>query len=64
VGAIGWVASARMGAVIDEAVRAGQALQASQSADMMHDAIRADAQLAMSGAVEKDPGRITEPKKA
>ncbi len=60
VGGIGLLASSRMGAGIEASVLAGHALQASQQADMMHDAIRGDAQLAMLGALEGSPGRVVE----
>jgi methyl-accepting chemotaxis protein len=57
---IGLVSTLGLGSAIDGAIQAGVALQASQEADMMHDAIRGDAQLAMLGALEKDPARIDE----
>lgn len=60
VGAIGLVASARLGHSIDAVLQSGQALQLSQVADMMHDAIRGDAQQALLGALEKNPDRIQE----
>ncbi|MDL2337960.1 MAG: methyl-accepting chemotaxis protein [Pseudomonadota bacterium] len=59
-GGIGLYASTRLGASIEDAIQAGVALQASQSADMMHDAIRGDAQLALLGALDKSPERIAE----
>ncbi len=63
VGAIGLVASARLGHSIDAVLQSGQALQLSQVADMMHDAIRGDAQQALLGALEKNPDRILEVEK-
>ena len=63
VGGIGLVATAGLGVAIDDSILAGQALQASQEADMMHDAIRGDAQLALLGALQKDPQRLTEAEK-
>jgi methyl-accepting chemotaxis protein len=63
VGGIGLVATSGLGVAIDDAILAGQALQASQEADMMHDAIRGDAQLALFGALEEDQQRITEAEK-
>jgi methyl-accepting chemotaxis protein len=60
VGGIGLVASSRLGGAIEDAIEAGQALKASQEADMMHDAIRGDGQLALFGALEKKPERIDE----
>ncbi|MDP4077671.1 methyl-accepting chemotaxis protein [Acidovorax sp. A1169] len=57
-GGIGLMASGTLGDSINEAIGAGDALQTSQQADMMHDAIRGDAQLALLGAYEKNPERI------
>src|SRR3990167_6332919 len=63
VGSIGLVASSLLGESIDDAVLAGAALQSSQEADMMHDAIRGDAQLAYIGALENDTARVAEAEK-
>ena len=63
VGGIGLFASSRLGGSIDDAVLAGAALQSSQEADMMHDAIRGDAQLAYIGALENDKAQIAEAEK-
>ncbi|TDP74032.1 methyl-accepting chemotaxis protein [Roseateles toxinivorans] len=63
VGGIGLLASANLGTAIDDAIQSGQALQASQEADMMHDAIRGDGQLALFGALQKSPERIAEAEK-
>ena len=63
VGAIGLIATAGLGGAINDAILAGHALQASQEADMMHDAIRGDAQLALFGAFEKNPQRIVDAEK-
>ena len=60
VGGIGIVASARLGEGLLASVQGASALQASQEADMMHDAIRGDAQLALLGALDHDPARIAE----
>ena len=60
VGVIGIVASSRLGGSIDDTVLASVALQSSQEADMMHDAIRGDAQLAYIGALENDKARLAE----
>ncbi|RZI82330.1 MAG: HAMP domain-containing protein [Rubrivivax sp.] len=60
VGGIGLFASAKLGQDIDGAILSGQALQASQEADMMHDAVRGDGQLALFGALQKSPERIDE----
>jgi len=60
VGGIGLFASSSLGGAIDGAIQSGQALQASQEADMMHDAIRGDGQLALFGALQKSTERIDE----
>jgi methyl-accepting chemotaxis protein-1 (serine sensor receptor) len=59
-GAIGLFTASRLGQVIEATVLSGESLQASQSADMMHDAIRGDAQLATLGAAQHRPERIAE----
>ena len=61
-GGMGLLGVSRVGVSIDEAVRAGESLQTSQDADMMHDAVRADAQRAYLGALDKSPASITEAK--
>ncbi len=60
VGVIGLSSSSRQGAALDEAIQAGQALQASQEADMMHDALRGDVLLALLGAMDNTPERVKE----
>jgi methyl-accepting chemotaxis protein len=62
-GAIGYFALMRMGDSATAAILAGKAMQASQEADMMHDAVRGDALLASLGALEKDPAQIAEARK-
>ncbi|WP_233258974.1 methyl-accepting chemotaxis protein [Rubrivivax albus] len=57
-GAIGIVASSHMGDALGDALGAGHALQASQAADMMHDAIRGDAQLALLGSIQNQPDDV------
>ena len=52
VGGIGLFATARLGGAIEASVQASQALQASQEADMMHDAIRGDGQMALFGLLQ------------
>ncbi|MCZ8075754.1 MAG: methyl-accepting chemotaxis protein [Paucibacter sp.] len=59
-GGIGLWSADRLGGNIEDALHAAGALQASQEADMMHDAIRGDAQLALLGALEQEPARIAE----
>ena len=63
VGGIGLFAATWLGESIDEAILAGAALQSSQEADMMHDAIRGDAQLAYVGALENNKAQIAEAEK-
>ena len=60
IGVIGLVSSARLGGQIEESIRAAHALQASQEADMMHDAVRGDVLLALLASVNKDSGQIKE----
>ena len=60
VGCIGLFQTGRLGTAVEDAVVAGQALQLSQEADMMHDAVRGDGQLALLGVLDKRPERITE----
>ncbi len=59
-GGIGLYASSRLGGALDDAIQASVALQTSQEADMMHDAVRGDAQLAILGAMEKSPAQVAE----
>ena len=59
-GGIGVYATSRLGASMDDAIQAAAALQASQEADMMHDALRGDAQLALLGFLQKTPQRVAE----
>ncbi len=63
VGIIGMTTSFRMSDAIDGSIGSGVALQASQEADMMHDAVRGDAQLALLGALQHSPDRLTEAEK-
>jgi methyl-accepting chemotaxis protein len=51
-GGVGLAANHRLGAATEQAISAAEALQSSQLADMMHDAVRGDAQRAMLGALE------------
>ena len=60
VGGIGMVATAALSGSIDDVVGSGQALQQSQMADMMHDAIRGDVQQALLGALQNNPAAIAE----
>ncbi|WP_310463375.1 methyl-accepting chemotaxis protein [Sphaerotilus sp.] len=60
VGGMGFLTNAKLGSAIDATVAAGLALHASQQADMMHDAVRGDAQLALVGALRSDPATIVQ----
>ncbi len=62
-GIIGMVTSSRMSGALSDALSASQALQTSQAADMMHDAIRGDAQLALLGALQHKPEVIASARK-
>ena len=60
IGSIGLISSARLGHQIEEAVAGAETLQASQEADMMHDAVRGDVLLALLGATNKDVSQVKE----
>ncbi len=60
VGAISLWSASDLSAAIDDAIQSAHALQASQEADMMHDSIRGDAQLALFGAMQKTAERVKE----
>lgn len=60
VGGIGLLTSSWLGSAIDDSIRTGTSLQASQVADMMHDAIRGDVQMALLGAVDNRPEQVAE----
>ncbi len=60
VGGIGLYHVERLSDTIDESLTLGSALQASQEADMMHDAVRGDVLLGLLGAQSKNPAQIAE----
>jgi methyl-accepting chemotaxis protein len=60
VGGIGMIATSKLATSMDDIVGSGQALQLSQMADMMHDAIRGDVQQALLGALENKPAASAE----
>jgi methyl-accepting chemotaxis protein len=64
VGGVGLNAARMLGGAVTEVVDAGAALQASQRADMMHDAMRGDAQMAILGALEGKPEAVQEAEKS
>ncbi len=57
-GGIGLVSTSRLGSAISESVESNVALTASHEGDMMHDALRGDAQRAMIGALTNATGNI------
>ncbi|MEX8494006.1 methyl-accepting chemotaxis protein [Sphaerotilus sp.] len=63
VGGMGLLTNVRLGQELDAAAMSSMALQASQQADMMHDAIRGDAQLALVGALRNDVDTIGQAEK-
>ncbi|MBK7005595.1 MAG: HAMP domain-containing protein [Burkholderiales bacterium] len=63
VGGIGWVNTTRLASDFHQSVDMGSALQSSQEADMMHDAIRGDVLLALVGATNADAKQIEESQK-
>ncbi len=60
VGGIGMLQSTQLSVAVDEAILASQALQASQEADMMHDAVRGDAQRALLSVLDKVPEQVAD----
>ena len=60
VGGIGLLSSNKLAGSLDETVTMSLALQSSQEADMMHDAVRGDVLLALFGAVSKDDAQLKE----
>ena len=59
-GGIGLLSGRHLGGTIGDVIGTSQALQHSQAADMMHDAVRGDAQLAVLAALQNEPARIAE----
>ncbi|MCW5654295.1 methyl-accepting chemotaxis protein [Hydrogenophaga sp.] len=57
-GGIGLLAVSAMASKIEASAHASQALQASQSADMMHDALRGDAQRAVLAVIKGDSATV------
>jgi methyl-accepting chemotaxis protein len=60
VGAIGFFNASKAASDIEDAIHASGTLQASQEADMMHDAVRADVLLALVGSTNKDNSQLKE----
>ncbi|KQP22474.1 hypothetical protein ASF43_00645 [Pseudorhodoferax sp. Leaf267] len=60
VGGIGLYQAGRLSDAIEQSVAMGSALQSSQEADMMHDAVRSDVLLALLGAHNRDPAQIAQ----
>jgi methyl-accepting chemotaxis protein len=63
VGGIGLVNANRAAGAIENSTNSGLALQASQEADMMHDAVRGDVLLALFGALSQNTDQVAEAQK-
>jgi len=63
VGGIGLRNANLLASAIEDSTNTGLALQANQSADMMHDAIRGDVLLALLGSLNKDEAQIGQAQK-
>ena len=63
VAGVGFMTNRLLGSAIDATVITSVALQASQQADMMHDAVRGDTLLALVGSMRDNPGLIDEAEK-
>ncbi|QDL56787.1 HAMP domain-containing protein [Rhodoferax aquaticus] len=63
VGGIGLLNANRSAGAIEQSATTSLALQASQEADMMHDAIRGDVFLALLGAAKTDAAQVAEAQK-
>ncbi len=57
-GGVGLYGTQRVSVAVVHAIDVSMALQSSQLADMMHDAVRGDGQLALLGAIEGDRARV------
>ena len=58
VGGTGLIQATRLSVAFDQSINTGLALQKSQEADMMHDAIRGDVLLALLSANNNDPSAL------
>ena len=63
VGGIGLSNANHLASAIENTTNTGLALQASQSADMMHDAVRGDVLLAMLGSLSKNEAQVSQAQK-
>ena len=63
VGGIGLINANRAAEAIEDSTNSGLSLQASQEADMMHDAIRGDVLLALFGSLGQNVGQVAEAQK-
>ena len=59
VGGTGLLNANSMAGAIEDAANTSLALQASQEADMMHDAVRGDVLLGLVGALSSDAAQVT-----
>jgi methyl-accepting chemotaxis protein-1 (serine sensor receptor) len=64
VGVVALFNVSRMAQSFEHSVSTGSALQLSQKADMMHDAVRADVLQALLGATAQEPAQISEAQNA
>ena len=63
IGIVGIIAETRSSHNLEESVKLSHALQASQQADMMHDALRGDAQRALLGVLQNDAAQVADVEK-
>ena len=63
VGGIGLFNASQMAVAIEDSVNMGVALQSSQKADMMHDALRGDVLLALLASINNDAAQLAEAQK-
>ena len=60
VGLTGLINANHLATAFDDTINIGLALQKSQQADMMHDAVRGDVLLALNGVLDKKPEEVAE----
>jgi methyl-accepting chemotaxis protein len=63
IGFVGIIAETRSAESLEQSVNLSHALQASQQADMMHDALRGDAQRALLGVLQNDASQVADVEK-
>ncbi len=60
VGAIGLISASRLAYAIDNSASMGLAMQSSQEADMLHDAVRSDVMMALLSAINGETSQLNE----